>query len=346
MNRGVITTMNELNLLSVVFSFRNEEDVLCELINRVSKTIETTGYEYELIFVNDASVDASLDILLQQTQNNGRIKIINMSRRFGVHPCVLAGMRYAAGDAVIYMDTDLQDPPELIPAMIEKFLSGVDVVNMTRTSRKGEHPLKMLLTKWAYKVINRLSDIPIPENTGDFKMLSRRVVNNILTMQETDPFMRGLVYWVGFRQETIFYERDARAAGTTHFSLFGSGPVKEFIRGATSFSVAPLYLSLIIGALSTAVSFIMLISILIQKLLGMNLPGWTAIMSAILFMGGTLHLCLGLTGIYVGKIHLQTRNRPLYVIQNVIGTFTPITGNANNISGKGQLYAEQPPHTQ
>jgi dolichol-phosphate mannosyltransferase len=314
--------MRELHRLSVVFSFRNEAAVLNELANRVIRSIDTIGCDYELIFVNDDSTDRSLEILSELAKHNERIKTITMSRRFGVHPCVLAGLRFSSGDVVIYMDADLQDPPELIPDMVEKYRQGADVVNMTRTERQGEHAAKMWLTKLAYKTINALSDIPVPENTGDFKLLSRRVVDNLLSLQESDPFMRGLVYWVGFRQDSIQYVREVRFAGKTHFSLFGSGPVKEFIRGATSFSVAPLYLSLIIGLISTAVSFVFLASILIQKILGMNLPGWTAIMSAILFIGGTLHLCFGLTGVYVGKIHIQTRNRPLYIVQHCIGTFT------------------------
>jgi dolichol-phosphate mannosyltransferase len=294
---------------------------LDELASRVIRSIESIGCDYELIFVNDDSTDRSLEKLRGLAEQNGRIKIITMSRRFGVHPCVLAGLRASSGDVVIYMDSDLQDPPELIPSMVEKYRSGADVVNMTRTERQGEHAFKMWLTSLAYKAINVLSDIPVPENTGDFKLLSRRVVNNLLSLQESDPFMRGLVYWVGFRQDSIEYVREVRFAGKTHFSLFGSGPIKEFIRGATSFSVAPLYLSLIIGLASTAVSFVFLASILVQKILGMNLPGWTAIMSAILFIGGTLHLCFGLTGVYVGKIHIQTRNRPLYIVKNSVGNF-------------------------
>jgi dolichol-phosphate mannosyltransferase len=326
--------MREPKCLSVIFSFRNEEAVLHELASRVISSIVSIGCNYELIFVNDDSTDRSLEILRDLAEQNERIKTITMSRRFGVHPCVIAGLRYCSGDVVIYMDADLQDPPELIPAMVEKYRHGADVVNMTRTDRQGEHAVKMWITKMAYKVINALSDIPIPENTGDFKLLSRRVVDNLLSLQESDPFMRGLVYWVGFRQETIEYVREVRFAGGTHFSLFGSGPVKEFIRGATSFSVAPLYLSLIIGLISTAISFVFLVSILIQKMLGMNLPGWTAIMSAILFIGGTLHLCFGLTGVYVGKIHIQTRNRPLYIVQNSIGNFVaPVYGDATNKGG-------------
>lgn len=316
-----------LNRLSVVFSFRNEEDVLEELVRRVIAAIATVGCDYELIFVDDDSTDRSPELLRGLAAGNPRIKIVTMSRRFGVHPCLMAGLGHTSGDAVVYMDADLQDPPELIPKMVERYQRGADVVNMTRTRRMGEHPLKMWLTKLAYKVINSLSDIPVPENTGDFKLLSRRVVDKLLELQESDPFMRGLVYWVGFRQDTLQYVREARHSGETHFSMFGSGPYKEFIRGVTSFSVAPLYLSLIIGLVSTLVSFLFLISILVQKLMGMNLPGWTAIMSAILFIGGTLHLCLGLTGIYVGKIHLQTRNRPLYIVKERIGDFPRHSGD-------------------
>ena len=239
--------MRKLHRLSVIFSFYNEEAVLAELASRVIRVINNIGCDYELIFVDDDSSDHSLEIISDLAEQNKRIKVVTMSRRFGVHPCLLAGLRFSSGDVVIYMDSDLQDPPELIPDMLEKYRQGADVVNMTRSKRQGENAFKMWLTKLSYKVINALSDIPIPENTGDYKLLSRRVVDNLLLFQEPDPFMRGLVYWIGFRQDSIQYIREVRFAGKTHFSLFGSGPVKEFIRGATSFSVAPLYLSLIIG---------------------------------------------------------------------------------------------------
>jgi polyisoprenyl-phosphate glycosyltransferase len=309
--------MRDINLISVVFSFRNEENVLEELVTRVSRAIATTDCTYELIFVNDDSTDGSLALLLDLARRYEQIKIINMSRRFGVHPCVLAGMRYSSGDAIIYMDADLQDPPELIPEMLQKYREGADVVNMTRTDRRGEHPLKMWITKVAYRVINKLSDIAVPENTGDFKLLSRRVVDHLLTLRESDPFMRGLVYWVGFRQDTIHYVREARFAGDTHFSLFSGGPAKEFLRGITSFSVIPLYFSLLIGLAVTLVAFIALLHILIQKLLGNNLPGWTAIMAATLFLGATSHLCIGIIGIYVGKMYRESKQRPLYIIKDI-----------------------------
>lgn len=313
--------MRDIHLISVVFSFRNEENVLAELVTRVSRAIATTGCMYELIFVNDDSTDGSLALLLDLARQHEQIKIINMSRRFGVHPCVLAGMRYSSGEAIIYMDADLQDPPELIPEMLQKYREGADVVNMTRSDRRGEHPLKMWITKVAYRVINKLSDIPVPENTGDFKLLSRRVVDHLLTLRESDPFMRGLVYWVGFRQDTIHYVREARFAGDTHFSVFSGGPAKEFLRGITSFSVVPLYLSLFIGFFATLIAFGNIISILIMKLMGKTLPGWAAIMTSTLFLGGTMHMCIGIIGIYVGKIYTESKQRPLYIVKDLIGNF-------------------------
>lgn len=315
--------MRELHRLSVIFSFYNEAPVLNELVSRTTNSIDILGCDYELIFVNDDSTDNSLEILLDLAEQDGRIKIVTMSRRFGVHPCVLAGLRYASGDAVVYMDADLQDPPEQIPAMVEKFRQGADVVNMTRSARNGESATKMWITRMAYKVINRLSDVPIPENTGDFKLISRRVVDHLMTFRETDPFMRGLVYWVGFRQDTIHYVRESRFAGVTHFSMFGSGPAKEFLRGITSFSVAPLYLSLFIGLLATLIAFGNIISILIMKLMGKNLPGWTAIMTSTLFMGGTIHICIGIIGIYVGKMYTESKQRPLYIVKDIVGNFAP-----------------------
>jgi len=226
-------------LISMVFSFRNEEENLGELIRRVRLALDAGEVEYELIFVNDASDDRSLEIL-KAFSKDPRIKILTMSNRFGPSACVLAGMKIAQGDAVIYMDSDLQDPPELIPQMIDEFRKGADVVNMTRTERLGESRFKMLVTKGAYSLINVVSDVHIPMNTGDFKLLSRRVVNQLVQLREHDPFLRGLVRWVGFRQVQIFYRREARIAGKTHFPLLGSGPSRAFLAGVTSFSEFPI----------------------------------------------------------------------------------------------------------
>lgn len=316
------TTSNtrELKLLSVVFSFRNEAKIFSQLFGRMHTALDVLGLDYELIFVNDDSTDNSLEILQSYAAADNRVKIINMSRRFGVAPCLMAGLKATKGDAVVFLDTDLQDPPELIPKMIEKYKQGADVVNMTRTKRHGENKVKMWITKLAYRVINFVSNINLPENTGDFKLISRRAVDELIKIDEYDPFMRGICRWIGFEQVTIYYEREPRAAGITQMSIFGSGPAKEFIRGITSFSSLPLYISLYLGFVVSFVAFINLLIILYQKFAGTHLvDGWTAIMSSILFIGGSLHITIGFVGIYIGKIYDRVRNRPQYIVKDTIG---------------------------
>jgi glycosyltransferase involved in cell wall biosynthesis len=308
-------------LLSVVFSFRNEEEVLPELLRRLEQTLGSLEMEYELIFVNDASSDGSLELLFNHRKRNKAVKIINMSRRFGLAPCIMAGLRHAKGDAVVYMDADLQDPPELIPLLVEKWRAGADVVHTTRTKRHGENPLKMWLTRVAYKIINAVSDIDVPVETGDFKLLSRQAVNEVLKLHEYDPFMRGLVRWVGFDQVQVYYERQQRFAGKTKFSLFKSlNPTREFIRGLTSFSELPLYFALILGFIVSAGAFVYLLGIIITRIfLGMHRPGWPAIMVTMLFLGGTILFTIGILGIYIGRIHQDIKNRPPYIIASKIG---------------------------
>jgi len=307
-------------LLSVVFSFRNEQEVIPELIKRLDESLESLDIEYELLFVNDASTDGSLELLMDYHKQDQRIKIINMSRKFGVAPCVIAGMKHARGDAVVYMDSDLQDPPELIPTLLKKWQEGADVVHTTRTERKGESRIKMWLTRRAYRMINFASDIDIPENTGDFKLLSRRAVNEVVRLNEYDPFMRGLTRWVGFKQTQVFYEREARFAGETHFSLFQSiNPIKEFIRGLTCFSELPLYFALVVGFFVSMGAFGYLLYIIITKLMGMHQPGWPALMVTMLFLGGTILFTIGVLGIYIGRIHHDIKNRPPYIIESKIG---------------------------
>ena len=180
--------------------------------------------------------------------------------------------------------------------------------------------LKIWLTKQAYRIINVLSDIDIPENTGDFKLLSRRAVDEVMRLHECDPFMRGLVRWIGFKQVQVFYERQPRFAGKTHFSLLRStGPIKEFIRGLTSFSELPLYFALVLGFLVSAGAFAYLIFIIVTKLAGTHLPGWPASMVAMLFLGGTILFAIGILGLYVGRIHRDIRSRPPYIIESKIG---------------------------
>lgn len=308
-------------LLSVIFSFRNEQEVLPELIRRICETLDSSGLEYELIFVNDASTDGSLELLIKYREQDRRIKIINMSRRFGVAPCIMAGLRHSKGDAVVYMDADLQDPPELIPKMLAEYEKGADVVNTIRTRRKGENIFKMWLTGRAYKMINFVADIDIPQNCGDFKLLSRRAVNQLIRLNEYDPFMRGLVRWIGLRQVQVFYEREPRFSGETHCSLIRSlNPVKEFIRGLTSFSELPLYFALIVGFLVSAGAFVYLVEIVFMWVfLGLHRPEWSAIMVTTLFLGGTILFAIGILGMYIGKIHHEIKGRPPYIIESKVG---------------------------
>lgn len=308
-------------LLSIVFSFRNEADVLDELIERVRAALEPVDIEYEMIFVNDDSTDGSLELLKGFNKDDNRIKIVNMSRRFGVAPCTIAGFRHAKGDAVVYMDSDLQDPPELIPALIEKWKEGYDVVHTTRTGRRGENYFKMLLTGLAYRVINLVADIDIPRNTGDFKLMSRRALDEVIRLDEYDPFIRGLSRWVGFKQVQVYYEREERFAGQTHYSLFSTlNPVREFIRGVTSYSEIPLYFALVLGFMVSICSFFYLAYIVITRyFLGMHLPGWPAVMVTMLFLGGTILFTIGVLGLYIGKIHQEIKRRPHFIVESRIG---------------------------
>jgi len=302
--------------ISVVFSFRNEEKNINELVNRSVNVLKK--YEkYEIIFVNDASDDKSLELLLNLRNENKNIKILTTSRPFGVSPCVLAGFQKAKGDAVVYMDSDLQDPPEIIDELVNKYKEGSDVVHSIRKKRYGESFLKIFITKIAYKLINLFSNIELVENAGDFKLISRKALEEILRINDIDPYLRGLSIWVGFKQAYIMYDRQPRLYGKSKFGFFRNlNPYKEFIRGITSFSLVPLYFSLFIGVLFAFMSFIFLIIVLFNKYLGLALPGWSAIMVAILFLGGMILFTLGLLGIYIGNIFKQVQGRQQYIINH------------------------------
>jgi dolichol-phosphate mannosyltransferase len=303
--------------VSVIFSFRNESGNLEELVRRTDRALKLANCaSYELIFVNDDSSDNSENILLT-LQKNYQIIIINMSRRFGVTPCVLAGLNQATGDVAIYMDTDLQDPPELIPELIIAYQQGFDVVHTTRTNREGETWLKLFLTNMAYRIINKFSNIELPVNTGDYKLLSRRVINEILKLQEYDPYMRGLSIWVGFKQYFINYNREARFAGNAKFSLMSKGPISEFLRGLTSYSAAPLYISLILGLFVTFISFIIIIWALICKYLGVSYPGSTGILVAVSFFSGVILTTNGIIGLYISKMYYEIKRRPQFIIKDI-----------------------------
>ena len=240
---------------------------------------------------------------------------------FGVSAAVIAGFNHVTGDAVIYMDTDLQDPPELIPELVKKWEEGCDVVHTVRTQRRGENIIRMFLVKLAYKVISLISDIEMLQNSGNFKLMSRRALNGVLKLNDPDPFLRGLSIWVGFRQISILYERDARFSGKTKFSLLRSTHIyKDFIRGITSYSAVPLYLSLWAGFIVSLIAFIFIIIVIFYKFSGgIDNTGWTSTMVTILFLGGAILLAIGIVGIYLGKIYEAIKQRPRYLIESKKG---------------------------
>ena len=306
-----------MKLLSLVFSFKNEEKNLRELIERTARVLkEIQNWNYELIFVNDNSSDNSQKIILE-LQKDHPITLINLSRTFGRIPSVIAGFRKTKGDVVIYMDTDLQDPPEIIPEMLEKYEQGSEIVHTIRTRRLGESSLKMVITKFAYRIINFFSDIPLEVNAGDFKLISRKALDKILEQKEFKPYVRGLSVWVGFKQSIVKYVRQPRYSGETKYPLFSFGPISEFVIGITSYSNKPLFISILFSVLSILISFFLVIYALYAKFSGIAVPGTTSVIIAISFFSSIILFSIGLTGIYIARIFDQTKGRDQYVIKDI-----------------------------
>jgi dolichol-phosphate mannosyltransferase len=313
--------------ISVILSFYNEANNLPELLQRLRTVFaglltEKLIGSYELIFINDNSKDNS-EALLRAELPKGDVVLVNMARNFGVSECVLAGMANATGDAIVYMDTDLQDPPEVIPAMVRAWQADPDaeVVYTTRSKRDGEHPLKMLITKIGYRFIKAISDIQLPVDSGDFKLLSRKVVDHLLSIKEDKPYIRGLVSWIGYKQVQVFYNRDPRFDGVenTKMPVISKRVLYYWLdRALISFSDAPLKVILFSGLLLSLVSLAYIFVVLFQKIMGWYTPGWPAIMCAVLFLGGIQMMMLGFIGLYIGAIFRETKGRPLYIIKEVL----------------------------
>jgi glycosyltransferase involved in cell wall biosynthesis len=308
-------TRPERPLISVVLSFRNEAANIPTLISRLDKMFAGENVDYEVLFVNDASSDGSLSLLLAERERNPRVKIVNMSRRFGVAEGVIAGMATSRGDAVVYMDADLQDPPEVIPRLIERWRLGADVVHTVRTRRHGENPLKMAATRLAYRLIQFGSSIELPVDAGDFKLLSRAAVDHLLRLRESDPYLRGLVVWLGFNQVLVPYERDSRHAGSTHFPFFSRNPWKTFTTGLTSFSFMPIYVCFALAAAGLVMAFVLAVS-------------GAIFMAALTFFWATTIGAIAVVGTYLIRVYKDVRGRPAYIIESVIG-------NENIPSGPG-----------
>ena len=306
-------------LVSVVFSFRNERQNIPTLVARLDAMFAGAGVDYELIFVNDASNDGSLDVLIDERSRNPRVKIVNMSRRFGVSECARAGMAAASGDAAVIMDADLQDPPEVIPQLIAKWRAGADVVHTVRTRRHGESAAKMMLTRLAYRIILLGSSIELPIDAGDFKLLSRAALDRLLSLGESDPYLRGLVVWIGFEQAFVPYERDARHAGRTHFPFFSRNPWKTFAMGLTSFSFMPVFATICLALVSLVIAALLILRAAAVLLTGGRLSIPTILITVGTFFWATLLAAIAAVGIYVIRIYKDVRGRPQYIVASTIG---------------------------
>jgi dolichol-phosphate mannosyltransferase len=312
--------LDQRQLLSVVVPVYGSAGILPETHRRLTEALrQIDGLDYEIVYVNDGSPDGAGDILRGIVEGDERARLLWLSRNFGHQAAITAGLDHATGDAVVIIDDDLQDPPEVIARMVDLWRQGNQVVYGTRTLRRGDSAFKRASANVFYRLLQRLSDRPIPLDTGDFRLLDRSVVDVLRQMREESRYMRGMVSWVGFQQCAVPYDRDARYAGKSNYSLRHS--MRLALDGVVSFSTRPLLLSAAFGALVTAGAFIALIWIVLGKLLNPAsvVPGTTTVLIAVLFMGGIQLVTIGVLGTYLGKVFHETKKRPLYVASERLG---------------------------
>jgi glycosyltransferase involved in cell wall biosynthesis len=305
--------------LSVVVPCLNEERNIGPLYDRLAATLDGVGVPWELIFSMDPSTDRTAQIIRDLRVRDPRVKLLCLSRRFGQPAATIAGLRMSSGDAVVVIDADLQDPPELIAEMIERWHSGFDVVYAQRRSREGETLVKRVVSAVGYRVIRRIADVDIPENTGDFRLMSRRVVDEVLRLNETHGFLRGLVALVGFPQTAVLYDRDPRSEGRGNYNRF-FGSLRIGLNGIIGFSRYPLHVISLLGVLSFLVAMAIGATYLVLSLAGYKIA-WgnpTLVMLISLFSGIQL-LSLGVMGEYVGRIYDEVKRRPIFIIQDMEG---------------------------
>jgi glycosyltransferase involved in cell wall biosynthesis len=300
-------------LISIVIPAYNEQEVLPAFHARLTSAVAELSYAFEIVYINDGSTDATLTILEDLYAKDPRVAIVDLSRNFGKEIALTAGLHNAQGVAVVVIDADLQDPPELIPQLITEWENGFDVVYARRTQRKGETWLKKASATGFYRVIQRLSKVRIPEDTGDFRLLSRRAVEALNTLSEQHRFMKGLFAWIGYKQKAVYYDRDPRFAGKTKWNYW---KLWNFaIEGITSFTTAPLKFATYIGFLTAFVAFIYGSYMLVRTLFfGNPVPGYPSLIVIILFLGGVQLMAIGVVGEYVGRIFTETKRRPLYFL--------------------------------
>lgn len=315
-------------VLSVVAPVFNEEPILPELYRRLRETLDAIGEPWEIVFVNDGSRDRSLDIMRELHRQDPRVHVVSFSRNFGHQIAITAGLDYAQGDAVIIIDADLQDPPATIAEMVKKWREGYDIVYAVRAQRKGESWFKLFTAHLFYRLINRITGVKIPVDTGDFRLMDRRAVEAMRSLREHHRFMRGLSAWIGFRQVGIEYVREERYAGQTKY------PFRKMLRfaldGITAFSYLPLQLATYLGFIIAGLSLVGIVATIILRLSGSQaFYGQASTLVMVMFLGGIQLISLGIIGEYLGRIYDEVKRRPLYLVQETLGFDAPPTSRSD-----------------
>lgn len=303
---------------SIVVPVYNEELIISETYRRLKEVMDQTNEDYELIFVNDGSKDSSHDLIYSICKKDKRVKLLDFSRNFGHQIAISAGLDNASGNAVVVIDADMQDPPEVILQMIEKWKEGYDVVYGTRIKREGEPILRRLAIKVFYRLMKKLTNYDIPVDVGDFRLIDKKVCNIIRSLPEKNRYLRGLVSWVGFKQTSIEYTRQGRIGGESKYPL--NKLISLALSGITSFSYKPLRLASYLGFILSTLSFIYLVRVIYEKLFtNLEVVGWASSIAVSLFFNGIIFIILGVMGEYIGKIYEETKNRPLYILKEKTG---------------------------
>lgn len=306
-------------LISIVVPCLNEEENVRPLYERLAPVLVGTGLDYEIIFSLDPCTDATEERIREIRATDPRVRMVCMSRRFGQPAATIAGLRMSVGDVVGVIDCDLQDPPEVIDAMVERWREGFDVVYAQRRTREGETLVKRIVAAAGYKVIRRVSEVDIPANTGDFRLMSRRVVDEVLRLNETHGFLRGLVALVGFPQTSVLYDRDARADGTSKYNPF-FGSIRIGLNGIVGFSRHPLHLISLVGLVVSGFAILLALTYIVLRLAQVEIPfGNPTLVIIVSLLGGVQLLSLGVMGEYLGRVYDEVKRRPMYIVDRMEG---------------------------
>lgn len=316
--KGGIGTVQNIKY-SVIVPLFNEELVINETYGRLKRVMDESGENYEIIFIDDGSKDKTLELAKNICQNDHTTKLLSFSRNFGHQTAISAGMEHAKGQAVVVIDADLQDPPEVIPEMIRKWEEGYEVVYGIRVGRKGETFFKKISAAMFYRTLKMMTDVDIPLDVGDFRLIDRKVCDALAKLPEKNRYVRGMVSWVGFKQTGVEYTRDERFAGETKYPL--RKMIKFAANAITSFSYKPLRLASYVGTFISLLSFMYLIYVIAERLLvpDSTTPGWASLAAISLFFNGVILIMLGIIGEYIGRIYEEAQGRPLYILSEKVG---------------------------